>query len=169
MNHIFCYASLSLMLFCNMYFVVAQQIQVLYGEKAVHLSSNENGGRTLIMFTELKLPFEDAVKFCNDIEMHLAAIKDRNGDIKRKVENALFATLGKQAKTKILSVVMLKRVASLRSSFTRLYARATQLQPFRRNVAAVASRWQHCIRFDRTKNWTSDLPLQRRISYRSIK
>ena len=31
--------------------------------------------------------------------------------------------------------------------------------PFRRNVAAVARRWQHCVRFDRPEIWTSDLPL----------
>ena len=38
---------------------------------------------------------------------------------------------------------------------------------FRRNVAAVASRWQHCARFGRPEIWTSNLPLQRRMRYRS--
>ena len=33
---------------------------------------------------------------------------------------------------------------------------------FRRNVAAVASRWQHCVRLDRLKICTSDLQVQRR-------
>ena len=32
---------------------------------------------------------------------------------------------------------------------------------FRKNAAAVASRWQHCVRFD------SDLPLRRRTRFRS--
>ena len=32
----------------------------------------------------------------------------------------------------------------------------------RKNVAAVASRWQHCVRFDLLKVGTSYLPLQRR-------
>ena len=37
-----------------------------------------------------------------------------------------------------------------------------QHSSFWRNVAAVASRWQHCVRFDRPEIWTSeDLPLQR--------
>ena len=36
-----------------------------------------------------------------------------------------------------------------------------------RNVATVASRWQHCVRFDRPEIWTSDLPLQRRTCYHS--
>ena len=40
-----------------------------------------------------------------------------------------------------------KRVTSLRGPFPRHCARATQL--LRRNVAAVASYWQHCVRFDR--------------------
>ena len=38
---------------------------------------------------------------------------------------------------------------------------------FRRNLAAVASRRQHCVQFDRPEIWTSDLPLQRRTRYRS--
>ena len=38
---------------------------------------------------------------------------------------------------------------------------------FWRNVAAVVSRWQHCVRFDRSEIWTSDLPLQRETRYRS--
>ena len=37
-----------------------------------------------------------------------------------------------------------------------------QHSSFRRNVAEVASRWQHCVRFDRPEIWTLDLPLQRR-------
>ena len=37
---------------------------------------------------------------------------------------------------------------------------------FRRNVIAVASRWQHCLRFERPEIWTwLDLPLQRRMGY----
>ena len=31
----------------------------------------------------------------------------------------------------------------------------------------MASRWQHCVRFDRAEIWTPDLPLQRRTRYRS--
>ena len=42
-----------------------------------------------------------------------------------------------------------------------------QHSSFWRNVAAVANRWQHCVRFDRPEIWTSDLPLQRRTRYRS--
>ena len=42
-----------------------------------------------------------------------------------------------------------------------------QHSSFRRNVAAVASCWQHCVRFDRPEIRTSDLPLQRRTRYRS--
>ena len=38
---------------------------------------------------------------------------------------------------------------------------------FGRNVAAMASRWQHCVRFERPEIWTSDLPLQRQTRYRS--
>ena len=38
------------------------------------------------------------------------------------------------------------------------------------NVAALASRWQHCVQFDRPEIWTSVLPLrQRQTRYRSIK
>ena len=36
---------------------------------------------------------------------------------------------------------------------------------FWKNVAAAASRWQHCVLFDRPEIWTSDLPLQRRTRY----
>ena len=42
-----------------------------------------------------------------------------------------------------------------------------QHNSFQRNVAAVASRWQHRVQFDRPEIWTSDLPLQRRTRYRS--
>ena len=38
---------------------------------------------------------------------------------------------------------------------------------FRRHAGAVASRWQHCVSFDRPEIWTSDLPLQRRTRYQS--
>ena len=37
----------------------------------------------------------------------------------------------------------------------------------RRNAAAVASRWKHCVRFDQFEIWTSNLPLQRKTRYRS--
>ena len=57
-----------------------------------------------------------------------------------------------------------KRVTSFRSPSPRHCAR--QHSSFRRNVAAVASRWQHCIQFDRPKIITSYLPLQRRTCYR---
>ena len=42
-----------------------------------------------------------------------------------------------------------KRVKSLRGSPPRHCDQAAQL--LRRNVAAAASRWQHCVRFDRHK------------------
>ena len=58
-----------------------------------------------------------------------------------------------------------KRVTSLRGPSPRHCARATSF--FRRNVAAVASRWQHCVRFDRPEIKTPDLPLQRQTCYRS--
>ena len=38
---------------------------------------------------------------------------------------------------------------------------------FRRNVAAMTSRWQHRVRFDRFEIWTLELPLQKRTRYRS--
>ena len=37
---------------------------------------------------------------------------------------------------------------------------------FRRNFVTVTSLWQHCVRFDQPKIWTSDLPLQRQAHYR---
>ena len=40
-----------------------------------------------------------------------------------------------------------------------------QHSSLRRNVAAMASRWQHCVQFDRSEIWTSDLQLQRRTCY----
>ena len=36
-------------------------------------------------------------------------------------------------------------------------------------IAAVASRWHHCVRFDRLEIWMSDLPLQRWTRYRLTK
>ena len=42
-----------------------------------------------------------------------------------------------------------------------------QQSSFRRNIAAVASRWLHCVRFDRPEISTSDLPLQSHTCYRS--
>ena len=71
---------------------------------------------------------------------------------------------------KILSCIIL---AGLRQSVYRVgkahlrIIAPGQHSSFRRNVAEVASRWQHCVRFDRPKIWTSDLPLQRRTRYRS--
>ena len=60
-----------------------------------------------------------------------------------------------------------KHVRSSRGPSPRHCARATRLHSsFWRNVAAVASRWQHCVRFDRPEIWTSDLPLQRRTCCR---
>ena len=35
----------------------------------------------------------------------------------------------------------------------------------RRNVAAVASRWQHRVQFNWPKIWSSNLPLQKRMRY----
>ena len=46
-------------------------------------------------------------------------------------------------------VVVSKRGSEWRGSTPGLSAWATQLQ---RNVAAVASRWLHCVRFDRPGN-----------------
>ena len=37
---------------------------------------------------------------------------------------------------------------------------------FRKTDAAVASRWQRCVRFDQLETWISDLPLQRQIRNR---
>ena len=42
-----------------------------------------------------------------------------------------------------------------------------QQSSFQRNIAAVASRWLHCVRFDRPEISTSDLPLQSHTCYRS--
>ena len=57
-----------------------------------------------------------------------------------------------------------KRVTILRGSSPRHYARATQifLEKCRRSGA---SRWQHCVRFDRQEIRISDLPLQRQTRY----
>ena len=46
-------------------------------------------------------------------------------------------------------VVVSKRGSEWRGPTPRLSAWATQLQ---RNVAAIASRWLHCVRFDRPGN-----------------
>ena len=43
-----------------------------------------------------------------------------------------------------------------------------QHSSFPKYVAAVVSRWQHCVQFDRPGIWTSDLSLERRTCYRSI-
>ena len=59
-----------------------------------------------------------------------------------------------------------KRVTSLWGPSPRYCACGRQTS-FRRNVAPVASRWQHCVQFDRPEIWTSGLPLQRRTRYRS--
>ena len=52
-------------------------------------------------------------------------------------------------------VVVLKRGSEWQCPTPRLSAWATQLQ---RNVAAVASRWLHCVRFDRPGNRVPNLP-----------
>ena len=39
---------------------------------------------------------------------------------------------------------------------------------FRRNVAAVASRWQRCVWFDRPETWTSDLRSRGKLVFRAI-
>ena len=41
-----------------------------------------------------------------------------------------------------------------------------QHSSFRRNVAAVTSRWKYCVLIDPPEIWTSGLPLQRRTRYR---
>ena len=63
-----------------------------------------------------------------------------------------------------------KRVTGCLGPSPRHCARATQ--SFRRNFASMyqyfcrkASRWEHCVRFDRPEIWISDLPLQRRTRY----
>ena len=59
-----------------------------------------------------------------------------------------------------------KRVTSWRGP-SLPHCTCEQLGFFRRNAAAVASRWQHCVQFDRPEVWNSDLPLQKRTRYRS--
>ena len=54
-------------------------------------------------------------------------------------------------------VVVSKRGSEWRGPTPRLSAWATQLQ---RNVAAVASRWLHCVRLDRPGNGIPNLPHQ---------
>ena len=44
-----------------------------------------------------------------------------------------------------------------------------QQSSFGRNDAAVASRWQHCVRFDWFEISTSNLPLKRKTRYHSTK
>ena len=58
-----------------------------------------------------------------------------------------------------------KRVTSWRGPYPR-HCTDGQHSSFRRNAVAVASRWQHCVRFDRPEIWTSDLSLQRQTRYR---
>ena len=58
-----------------------------------------------------------------------------------------------------------KRVTSLREPISRVIAPG-QRSFFPRNVAAVASHWQHCIRFNRPEIWISDHPLQKQPRYR---
>ena len=60
-----------------------------------------------------------------------------------------------------------KGVASLQGPSPR-HCASGQHSFFKRNVAAVASCWQHYVRFDRSEIWTSDLSLQRRMRHRSI-
>ena len=50
-----------------------------------------------------------------------------------------------------------KSVTSLRGPSPRLCA-CGQQSHLRRNVTAVASRWQHCVRLDRPDIWSPDLP-----------
>ena len=57
-----------------------------------------------------------------------------------------------------------KHVTSLRNLSPR-HCACGQHSSFRRNVAAVASRRQHCVRFNRPENWTSNLMLQRQTRY----
>ena len=59
-----------------------------------------------------------------------------------------------------------KRATSLRSPSPR-HCACGQRSSFRRNVAAVASRWHNCVQFDRPEIWTPDLPHQRRTRNRS--
>ena len=66
----------------------------------------------------------------------------------------------------LYSQITPKPVTSLRGLSPRYCARAP-LSSFRRNVAAVASCWQHCVRLYWLEIWTSDLPLQKRTRYRS--
>ena len=61
--------------------------------------------------------------------------------------------------------IMPKRVTSWQGPSPHRCSRAHS--SFRIIVAAVASRWQHCVRFDRPEIWTPDLPLQRLKRYRS--
>ena len=58
-----------------------------------------------------------------------------------------------------------KRVTSLRVHLRVIAPKQSSF--FQRNVAAVASRWQLCVRFDRPEIGTSDLLFQRRTRYRS--
>ena len=108
-----------------------------------------------------KLPYYCAAKrHHNDNSTHV------------KVSCAVFTLDAKTNKSQIKSFIIL---AVLRRSVRRFYGAHLRViapgqhRSFWRNVAAVASRWQHCAQFDRPEIWTSDLPLQRRTRYRSTK
>ena len=60
-----------------------------------------------------------------------------------------------------------KRVTSWRGPSPH-HCACGQYSFFRRMIAAVASRWQHCVRFSRPEIWTSDFQLQKRTRYRSF-
>ena len=91
----------------------------------------------------------------------------------KKSPNALFESTNLRSIKKIkifpyTRCITPKHVTSWRGP-SPCHCACWQLSSYRRNAAAVASRWQHCVRFNRSKISTSDLPLRRRTCYRSTK
>ena len=75
------------------------------------------------------------------------------------IDNTTSGSLQEKTNQKIKSALTSRHYPQAcnewRGQSPRLNARATQL---RRNVAAVASRCRHCVRFDRPENGTHDRP-----------
>ena len=60
-----------------------------------------------------------------------------------------------------------KRITCLRGLYSR-HCASKQHSSFWRNIAAMKSRWQNCVPFDRPEIWMSDLPLQKQTRYCSV-
>ena len=71
-----------------------------------------------------------------------------------------------QIKSFITLAVLRQSVQRVDGAYLRVIERGKH-SSFRRNAAAVTSRWQLCVRFNRPEIWTLDLSLQKQTRYRS--